>query len=209
MHFKMESCDLHTIALLMRYHKPTFLKFLKLALLGALFAIIRAYKGPYFQIMHFRMESCDLLTTALLMRYHKPIFMKFLKLVLLVTLSAIVRACLGPKMQIFKKMKKMSPDIVAIYHKNPKVKVSDVLTGFCCAPKFCDGHTHFQFLTQLKLRKGICSPQITFILRGMYLFNLFCVYSHSVYLIVADRFQRLLRMGQCQINCFSILQFFW
>ena len=38
-------------------------------------------------------------------------------------------------------MKKMSPDIVAIYHKNPKVKVSDVLTEFCYAPKFCDGHT--------------------------------------------------------------------
>ena len=51
-------------------------------------------------------------------------------------------------------MKKTSPDIVAIYHKNPKVKLSDVLTGFCCAPKFCDGHTetHCQFLTQLKLR---------------------------------------------------------
>ena len=41
-----------------------------------------------------------------------------------------------------------------MYHKNPKFKVSDVLTGFCCAPKFCDGHTdtHCQFLTQLKLR---------------------------------------------------------
>ena len=59
-------------------------------------------------------------------------------------------------------MKKTSPDIVAIYHKNPKVKVSDVLTGFCRAPKFCDGrtdrqtdrqtHTHCQFLIQLKLR---------------------------------------------------------
>ena len=51
-------------------------------------------------------------------------------------------------------MKKMSADIIAIYHKNLKVKVSDVLTGFCCAPKFCDGHTdtHCQFLTQLKLR---------------------------------------------------------
>ena len=59
----------------------------------------------------------------------------------------------------------MSPDLVAIYHKNPKVKVSDVLTGFCRAPKFCDRHTdrhthtlsvsnsHCQFLTQLKLRK--------------------------------------------------------
>ena len=52
----------------------------------------------------------------------------------------------------------MSPDIVAIYHQIPKVKVSDVLTGFCCAPKFFDGHTdrqtdtHSQFLTQLKLR---------------------------------------------------------
>ena len=41
-------------------------------------------------------------------------------------------------------MKKTSPDIVAIYHKNPKVKVSDVLTGFCCAPKFCDGRTDRQ-----------------------------------------------------------------
>ena len=41
----------------------------------------------------------------------------------------------------FQKIKKASPDIVAIYHKNPKVKVSDVLTGFCGAPKFCDGHT--------------------------------------------------------------------
>ena len=53
-------------------------------------------------------------------------------------------------------MKKTSPDIVTIYHKNPKVKVSDVLTGFCRAPKFCDRHTdtHCQFLTQLKLRKG-------------------------------------------------------
>ena len=56
-------------------------------------------------------------------------------------------------------MKKTPPDIVAVYHKNPKVKVSDVLTGFCRAPKFCDGHTdrqtdtHCQFLTQLKLRK--------------------------------------------------------
>ena len=39
-------------------------------------------------------------------------------------------------------MKKASPDIVAIYHKNPKVKISDVLTGFCHAPKFCDGHRH-------------------------------------------------------------------
>ena len=51
-------------------------------------------------------------------------------------------------------MKRTSPVIVAIYHKNPKVKVPDVLTGFCRAPKFCDGHTdkHCQFLTQLKLR---------------------------------------------------------
>ena len=40
----------------------------------------------------------------------------------------------------FQKNEKKSPDIVAIYHKNPKVKVSDVLTGFCCPPKFCDGH---------------------------------------------------------------------
>ena len=48
----------------------------------------------------------------------------------------------------------MSPDIVAIYHKNRNIKVSDVLTGFSGAPKFCDGHTdtHCQFLTQLKLR---------------------------------------------------------
>ena len=38
-------------------------------------------------------------------------------------------------------MKKTSPDYVAIYHKNPKVNVSDVLTGFCCAPKFCDKDT--------------------------------------------------------------------
>ena len=83
MHFKMESCDLLTIALQMRYQKPIFLKFLKLALLGALFALIRAYKGPKYKIMHFKMESCDLLTIALLMRYHKPIFMKFLKLALL------------------------------------------------------------------------------------------------------------------------------
>ena len=35
-------------------------------------------------------------------------------------------------------MKKTSPDIVAIYHKNPKLKVSDVLTGFCRAQKFCE-----------------------------------------------------------------------
>ena len=55
-------------------------------------------------------------------------------------------------------MKKESPDIVSLYHKNPKVKVSDVLTGFCCAPKFCDGQTdrqtdrHCQFL---KLRMHI------------------------------------------------------
>ena len=129
----MESCDLLTIALQMRYHKPIFLKFLKLALLGALLALIRAYKGPNFKIMRFKMESCDLLTIALLMRYHKPIFMKFLKLTLLRALSALIRAHLGPK-----------------------VKVSDVLIGFCCAPKFCDGHrqtdTHCQFLTQLKLR---------------------------------------------------------
>ena len=99
MHFKMESCDLLTIILRMRYHNPIFLKFLKLALVGALFALIRAYKGPNFKIMHFKMESCDLLTIALLMRHHKPIFMKFLKLALLGALSA----CLGPKMQIFKK----------------------------------------------------------------------------------------------------------
>ena len=55
----------------------------------------------------------------------------------------------------FQKMKKISPDIFAIYHKNPKVKVSDVLTGFCRAPKFCDGHTDkhtLSLLTQLKLR---------------------------------------------------------
>ena len=39
-------------------------------------------------------------------------------------------------------MKKKSPDTVTIYHKNPKVKVSDVLTGFCRAAKFCDGHRH-------------------------------------------------------------------
>ena len=56
-------------------------------------------------------------------------------------------------------MKKTSPDSVAIYHKNPKVKASDVLTGFCCAPKFCDGHTdrqaYCQFLTQLKLRIAV------------------------------------------------------
>ena len=103
MHFKMESCDLLTIALQIRYHKPIFLKFLKLALLGALFALIRAYKGPNFKIMYFKMESCDLLTIAVLMRYHKPIFMKCLKLALLGALSALIRACLGPKMQIFKK----------------------------------------------------------------------------------------------------------
>ena len=103
MHFKMKSCDLLTIVLQMRYHKLIFLKFLKLALLGALFALIRAYKGPNFKIMHFKMESCDLLTIALLMRYHKPIIMKFLKLALLGALSALIRAHLGPKMQIFKK----------------------------------------------------------------------------------------------------------
>ena len=62
-------------------------------------------------------------------------------------------------------MKKTSPDIVAIYHKNPQVKVSDVLTGFCRAPKFCDGHTdtYCQFLSQMKLRKKeeyiICMKQ--------------------------------------------------
>ena len=50
MHFKMESCDLLTITLLMRYHKPIFMKFLKLALLGALFAPIRARLGPKMQI---------------------------------------------------------------------------------------------------------------------------------------------------------------
>ena len=180
MHFKMESCDLHTIALLMRYHKPTFLKFLKLALLGALFAIIRAYKGPYFQIMHFRMESCDLLTTALLMRYHKPIFMKFLQLVLLVTLSAIVRACLGPKMQIFKKMKKMSPDIVAIYHKNPKVKVSDVLTGFCCAPKFCEGHAFsVSNSTEVEKRYMFSSDHFYFE-RNEFIQSFLCLFSFRV-----------------------------
>ena len=102
----MESCDLLTIALQMRYHKPIFLIFLKLALLGALFALIRAYKDPNFKIMHLKMESCDLLTIALLMRYYKPIFMKFLTLALLEALSALIRARLGPKMQIFKKMKK-------------------------------------------------------------------------------------------------------
>ena len=59
-------------------------------------------------------------------------------------------------------MKKTSPGIVAIYHKNPKVKVSDVLTGFCRAPKFCDRHTdtHGQFLTQLKLRKGTIDSSV-------------------------------------------------
>ena len=103
MHFKMESCDLLTIALQMRYHKPIFLKFLKLALSGTLFALIRAYKGPNFKIMHFKMENCDLLTIVLLMRNHKPIFMKFLKLALFGILSALIRARLGPKMQIFKK----------------------------------------------------------------------------------------------------------
>ena len=60
----------------------------------------------------------------------------------------------GPENADFQKMKKASPEIVAIYHENPNVKVSDALTRFCCAPKFCDGHTdtHCQFLTQLKLR---------------------------------------------------------
>ena len=96
-YFKMEKCDLLTIALQMEYHKPIFLKFLKLALLGALFALIRAYKDPNFKIMHFKMAS------ALLMRYKKPIFMKFLKLVFLGALSVIIRARLGPKMQMFKK----------------------------------------------------------------------------------------------------------
>ena len=38
-------------------------------------------------------------------------------------------------------MKKMSPDIVAIYHKNPKVKIPDDLTGFYRALKFCDRQT--------------------------------------------------------------------
>ena len=66
-------------------------------------------------------------------------------------------------------MKKEFPDIVAIYPKNPKVKVFDVLTGFCRAPKFCDGHTdrqtdtYCQFLTQLKLR----TP--TILLKYMYI----------------------------------------
>ena len=92
-----------TIALLMRYHERIFLKFLKLVLLGALFALIRAYKSPNFKTMHFRMENCDLFTMALLMRYHKPIFMKVLKLALLGALSTLIRARLGPKMQIFKK----------------------------------------------------------------------------------------------------------
>ena len=100
MHFKMESCDLLTTALQMRYHKPIFLKFLKLALLRG---PICPYKGPNFKIMHSKMESCDLFTIVLLMRYHKPIFMKFLKLALLGPLSAQIRARLGPKMQIFKK----------------------------------------------------------------------------------------------------------
>ena len=107
MHFNMGNCDLLTTVLQMRYHKPILLKFLKLALLGtllgALSALIRAYKGPNFKIMHFKIESCDLLTMVLLMRYHKPIFMKCLKLALLGVLSALIRACLGPKMQIFKK----------------------------------------------------------------------------------------------------------
>ena len=77
--------------------------------------------------------------------------MKLLKLALVGALSAIIRARLGPKCR-FSKNEKTFPDIVAIYHKNPKVKVSDVLTGFCRAPKFCDGHTdrqtdtHCQFL---------------------------------------------------------------
>ena len=102
MHFKVESCGLLTIALQIRYHKPIFLKFLKLALLGALFPLIRAYKGPNFKIMHFKMESCDLLTIALLMRYHNPIFMKFFKLALSGALFALIRARLVPKMQIFK-----------------------------------------------------------------------------------------------------------
>ena len=50
MHFKMESCDLLAIALLMRYHKPIIMKFFKLALLGALSALIRAHLGPKMQI---------------------------------------------------------------------------------------------------------------------------------------------------------------
>ena len=78
------------------------------------------------------------------MRHHKPIFTKFLKLALLGALSAPNKGSFGPKNADFQKMKKLSPDIVAIYHKNPKVKVSDVLTGFCRAPKFCDGHTDRQ-----------------------------------------------------------------
>ena len=50
MHFKMESCDVLTIALLMRYHKPIFMKFLKLTLSEALSALIRARWGPKMQI---------------------------------------------------------------------------------------------------------------------------------------------------------------
>ena len=92
MHFNMEICDLLTIALLMRYHEVIFLKFLKLALLGALSALIRAYKGPNFKIMHFNMGSCALLTIALLMRYHEPIFLTFLKLALLGALFPLIRA---------------------------------------------------------------------------------------------------------------------
>ena len=46
--FYMEICDLLTIVLLMRYHEARFLEFLKLAL-GALSALIRAYKGPKYQ----------------------------------------------------------------------------------------------------------------------------------------------------------------
>ena len=118
---------------------------------------VRAYKGRNFKIMHFNMRSCDLLTIALLMRYHKPIFMKFLKLALLGAICPN-KGSFGPENADFQKMEKTSLDIATIYHKNPKVKVSDVLTGFCCAPKFCDGHTdrqtdtHCEFLTQLKLR---------------------------------------------------------
>ena len=143
MHFSMGSCDLLTIALLMRYHEPIFLKFLKLALLGALFVLIRTYKCPNSKTMHFKMESCDLLTIALLMRYHEPTFTKVLKLAHLGALSALEGFIWALKCR-FSKYEKTSPDIVAVYHKNPKVKVSDILTGFCCAPKFCDRHTDRQ-----------------------------------------------------------------
>lgn len=59
------------------------------------------------------------------------------------------------------------------------------------------------FIKSFKI-KGLWCPQITFVLRGTDLYHVFPqkMFSHLVYLIAVDSFQRLLRMSQFQITCF-------